>query len=77
MKEKLPFAEIIPLQCKASARHALLERKVASMLPEGEPLFPADQISDKSTRFIAAEYIREKVMAHLGDETALQDIRHH
>ena len=68
IKEKLSFAEIIPLSARRRRDIVLLERKVASMLPEGERLFPADQISDKSTRFIAAEYIREKVMAHLGDE---------
>ena len=68
IKEKLPFAEIIPISARRRRDVELLERKVASMLPAGEPLFPADQVSDKSTRFIAAEYIREKVMAHLGDE---------
>ncbi len=68
LKEKLPFAEIIPLCARRRRDVELLERKVASMLPAGEPLFPVDQVSDKSTRFIAAEYIREKVMAHMGDE---------
>ena len=68
MKEKLPFAEIIPLSARRRRDITALERKIVSMLPAGEPLYPDDQISDKSIRFLAAEYIREKVMARLGDE---------
>ena len=68
MRDKLPFAEIIPLCARRRRDVAALEGKVVSMLPEGEPLFPDDQISDKSIRFLAAEYIREKVMARLGEE---------
>ena len=68
MREKLSFAEIMPLSARRRRDVDVLERKVVSMLPEGEPLFPDDQVSDKSIRFLAAEYIREKVMAKLGDE---------
>ena len=68
MKEKLSFAEILPLSARRRRDVTLLERKIVAMLPPGEPLFPDDQISDRSTRFLAAEYIREKVMERLGDE---------
>ena len=68
VQDKLPFAEIIPLSARRKRDVIALERQVVSMLPAGEPLFPDDQVSDKSIRFLAAEYIREKVMAHLGDE---------
>ena len=68
MKEKLSFAEIIPLSARRRREVAALEHTVVSMLPAGEPLYPDEQISDKSIRFLAAEYIREKVMARLGDE---------
>ena len=68
MQEKLSCAEIMPLSARRRRDIAALERKIVSMLPEGEPLFPDDQVSDKSIRFLAAEYIREKVMAKLGDE---------
>ena len=68
MKEKLPFAEVLPLSARRGRDIALLERRIAAMLPPGEPLFPPDQVSDRSTRFLAAEYIREKVMERLGDE---------
>lgn len=68
MQEKLSCAEIMPLSARRRRDVAALERKIVSMLPAGEPLFPDDQVSDKSIRFLAAEYIREKVMAKLGDE---------
>ena len=68
LKEKLSFTEIIPISARRRRDVALLEQKLVSMLPAGEPLFPPDQISDKSARFLAAEYIREQVMSHLGDE---------
>lgn len=68
LKEKLSFAEIVPLSARRRRDVDLLERKIAAMLPTGEPLLPADQITDKSARFLAAEYIREKVMERLGDE---------
>ena len=68
LKEKLSYAEVLPLSARRRRDVALLERKIVAMLPAGEPLFPADQVSDRSTRFLAAEYIREKVMERLGDE---------
>lgn len=68
LKEKLPFAEIVPLSARRRKDISLLESKIVAVLPSGEPLFPTDQISDRSTRFLAAEYIREKVMERLGDE---------
>ena len=68
LKEKLSVAEIVPLSARRRRDVDLLERKIAAMLPAGGPLLPADQITDKSARFLAAEYIREKVMERLGDE---------
>ena len=68
LKEKLSCAEIVPLSARRRRDVDLLERRIAAMLPAGEHLLPADQVTDKSARFLAAEYIREKVMERLGDE---------
>lgn len=68
LKEKLAFAEVVPICARRRRDAELLERTVAAMLPAGEPLFPLDMISDKSERFLSAEYVREKVMERLGDE---------
>jgi len=37
-------------------------------LPESAPLFPADQVTDRTERFLAAEIIREKLVRRLGEE---------
>ena len=68
LQEKLSFDEIVPLSARRRRDVDLLERRIAAMLPAGEALYPTGQISDKSVRFLAAEYIREKVMERLGDE---------
>ena len=68
LKEKLSFAEVVPVSARRRRDVELLERRIVSMLPAGEALFPSDQVSDRSDRFLAAEYVREKVMERLGDE---------
>ena len=45
-----------------------LQELVESRLPFSPPFFREDQITDRSSRFLAAEAIREKVMRQLGDE---------
>lgn len=62
------FAEIIPVSALGGHNLDLLERKVRALLPESPFLFPADQITDASSRFLAAELIREKITRQLGDE---------
>ena len=41
---------------------------VATQAPAGPHLFPEDQITDRSQRFLAAELVREKIVRQLGDE---------
>jgi len=38
------------------------------VLPESEHYFPEDYITDRSSRFMASEIVREKLMRFLGDE---------
>lgn len=68
LSERLEFAEIVP--CSALSGHNLdtLESLIKQYLPEGPFLFPEDQVTDRSSRFLAAELIREKVTRQLGDE---------
>jgi GTP-binding protein Era len=61
---KAPIVAISALQKKGVKE--LLDRIVA-MLPEGEPFYPEDTLTDKSTRFFVAELVREKVF-HLFSE---------
>ncbi len=62
------FTDIVPVS--ALTRHNVdhLEDAVVAMLPEGDFLFPEDQVTDRSQRFLVAELIREKIMRQLGDE---------
>jgi len=62
------FAEIIPLSALGGHNLVELEGLVRQYLPEGPFLFPRDQLTDRSDRFMAAELIREKITRQLGDE---------
>ena len=65
---KMAFVEIVPLSAQSGSNVEELERTVVRYLPEAEPMFPADQITDRSERFLAAEMVREKLMRELGQE---------
>lgn len=63
-----PFEEIVPVSARRGLGVETLQQLVAARLPEGPPLFPADQITDRSEQFLAAELLREKMMRQLGAE---------
>ncbi len=62
------FEEIIPVSALRGTGLDRLKREVLERLPEGPHLFPPDQVTDRSERFIAGEIVREKLMRRLGDE---------
>ncbi len=65
---KLPFDEIIPISAmKDKGLDDLLETTL-KYLPEGEPFFPPDQVSDRPERFFVQELIREKIYKLYGEE---------
>ncbi len=68
LAEKFPFTEIIPLSARKGDNIAALESCIEALLPEGPPLFPEDQVTDRSVRFLAAELVREKLFRKLGRE---------
>lgn len=72
LSEKLPRAEIIPLSALKGHNLEQLEEQVVKRLPQGAFLFPEDQITDKSSRFMAAELVREKIIRQLGAELPYQ-----
>jgi GTP-binding protein Era len=65
---KRKFAEIIPLSALTDANLDPLESCLTRFLPLQQHLFPEDQVTDRSSRFMAAELVREKIMRQLGDE---------
>jgi len=66
--QEYEFAEIIPVSAlKGDAIEILLEQ-ITKHLPEGEPIFADDELTDQSIRSIAAEMVREKILAFTGEE---------
>ncbi|MYM62586.1 GTPase Era [Pseudomaricurvus sp. HS19] len=72
LQEKLGINRIIPISALRDKNLELLEREVEQCLPEGTHFFPEDQITDRSSRFLAAEIVREKITRQLGDELPYQ-----
>jgi len=62
------FAEIVPIAALRKSGLDRLRDVVASYLPERPHIFEADEITDRSERFLVTEIIREKLMRRLGDE---------
>jgi GTP-binding protein Era len=68
MSELRGFQEIVPLSAKQTADIERLFATVKPYLPEGEPIYGEDDLTDRSERFLAAEILREKVFRWTGDE---------
>ncbi len=65
---RLPGAELFPVSARSGDGLGPLEAAVVAALPAAPPLFPEDQVTDRSVRFLAAETVREKLMRRLGEE---------
>jgi len=66
--DKGEFREVVPLSAMRQVDVARLQQLVERQLPEHPPVFPPDQLTDRSERFLAAEIVREKLMRLLGQE---------
>jgi GTP-binding protein Era len=64
----LTVREIVPISALKGGNLPRLESLITGLLPAGVPLFPDDQITDRSMRFVAAEMVREKITRQLGQE---------
>jgi GTP-binding protein Era len=56
------FAEIVPVSAATGENVDRLERAIVERLPEGEPMYPPDYLTDQPERFFAAEIVREKLL---------------
>jgi len=68
MTQEYSFAEIVPLSALQGGGADQLIQAAAQYLPIAAPLFGADEITDRSERFLAAELLREKLFRNLGEE---------
>ena len=62
------FAAIVPISAERGTHLALLKDEIAKLLPASPPLYPESDLTDRDERFLAAEYIREKIFRLLGEE---------
>jgi GTP-binding protein Era len=62
------FAEIVPVSAATGENVDRLERAIIDRLPEGEPLYPPDYLTDQPERFFAGEIVREKLLQLTRDE---------
>ena len=68
MSEQFNFAAIVPVSAAKGSQLDDLLAEIRKKLPHGEKLFDEDEITDKNERFLAAEFIREKLFRLIGDE---------
>jgi len=69
--QKFNFKEIIPISALKKDGTDIVFKKILEYLPEGLPLFPEDQLTDKNERFMVQEIIREKTL-----EITYQEVPH-
>jgi GTPase len=62
------FAEIVPVSAATGDNVDRLERAILDRLPEGDPLYPTDYLTDQPERFFAAEIVREKLLQLMREE---------
>ena len=64
VKDWRPFAAIVPVSARSGDGVDRLERVVLDQLPEADPIYPDDFLTDQPERALAAEIVREKVLQH-------------
>jgi GTP-binding protein Era len=67
-RQAYPFAEIVPASAIDGTNIDTLERLFLNYLPEGEPLYPPDYLTDQTERFFVSEIVREQVLQLTHDE---------
>jgi GTP-binding protein Era len=62
------FDEIVPVSALKGDNVDRLERVLVAKLPEGQPLYPADFLTDLPERFFVGEMVRERILHHTREE---------
>jgi GTP-binding protein Era len=65
---KFDFAAVVPVSAKLRFQLDGLQNEIKRLLPENAPIFDADDITDRSEKFLASEIVREKLFRFVGDE---------
>ncbi len=67
-KSLIPRAEIFPISATENFNVDNLYKRIIELLPEGEPYFPKDELTDLPARFFVNEIIREKILQYYDKE---------
>ncbi|MGH9200847.1 MAG: GTPase Era [Vicinamibacterales bacterium] len=67
-QREVGFADLVPVSALTGENVDRLERVLISHLPEGEPIYPDDYLTDQPERFFVAELVREQVLQQTHDE---------
>jgi len=68
LREWFDFSEIVPISANTGEGVEELEQSLLAKMPEGEPLYPADYLTDQPERVLVSETVREKVLLNTRDE---------
>mgnify|MGYP001252908166 CR=1 FL=1 len=68
VSSKFSFQQVIPVSAKQALQVDVFESQIDKLLPSGPMMYPADQVTDRSDRFIVTEFVREKLTRQLGEE---------
>ena len=68
LSEKYQYSEVFPLSAFKKAHSKALRSLILKYLPQQDIIFNADCITDRSEKFVIAEFIREKLMRNLSNE---------
>ncbi|PZR09790.1 MAG: GTPase Era [Archangium gephyra] len=67
-RKEFPFIEVLPVSARHGEGLAELFEHTLKHLPEGEPIFPADTLTDQNERTLVEELIREQVLRNCHQE---------
>jgi GTPase len=67
-QKRFPFKSLLPISALKGINLEQLESLLLTLLPESELIYPEDQVTDRTERFLCAEVVREKLTRRLGDE---------
>jgi GTPase len=68
LSESYKFVSVVPVSAAKGTQTSALLTEIEKHLPVSEPMYDADDLTDKSERFLASEIIREKIFRLTGDE---------
>ncbi len=68
LQERFPFAASVPISAKQGHNLDKLKAELRQHLPDQPAMYGADDFTDRSEKFLVAEFIREKVFRYVGDE---------